>query len=145
MNLNFSKLFEPGMIGNMKVKNRIVKAPQHTGLCNPDGSVTERLLRYYKEVALGGAGLIIVEYSWIDYDASRASPCQIGVADINHIPGLSLLAQTIQANGAKAALTDSPLWQPQTDSYASDKSSIQSSVGGTPSDSGLSCTRRTDF
>ena len=104
MNFNYHRLFEPGMIGGMKIKNRIVKAPQHTGVCNPDGSVTERLLRYYKEVALGGAGLVIVEYSWIDYDASRASPCQIGVAGIDHIPGLSLLAQTIQANGARAAL-----------------------------------------
>ncbi len=104
MNTNFPRLFAPGVIGNMNVKNRIVKAPQHTGFSAPDGSITERLIRYYKEVALGGVGLIIVEYSWIDYDASRASPCQVGVADIDHIPGLSLLAQAIQANGAKAAL-----------------------------------------
>lgn len=104
MNANFPRLFEPGKIGSMKLKNRIVKAPQHTGLAAPDGSVTERLIRYYKEVALGGAGLIIIEYSWIDYDASRAAPCQVGVADMNHIAGLSLLAETIQANGAKAAL-----------------------------------------
>jgi 2,4-dienoyl-CoA reductase-like NADH-dependent reductase (Old Yellow Enzyme family)/thioredoxin reductase len=104
VDVNFPRLFDPGVIGNIKVKNRVVKAPQHTGLCAPDGSVTERLLRYYKEVALGGAGLIIVEYSWIDYDASRASACQLGAANVDHISGLSLLAQTIQANGAKAAL-----------------------------------------
>ncbi len=104
MSTMFPKLFETEKIGGMKLKNRIIKAPQHTGLSAPDGSITERLIRYYKEVALGGVGLIIVEYAWIDNDASRAAPCQIGVADINHIAGLSLLAQTIQANGAKAAL-----------------------------------------
>ena len=104
MNTRYPGLFEPGLIRNLKTKNRIVKAPQHTGLCNPDGSVTERLIRYYKEVALGGAGLVIVEYSWIDYDASKASACQLGVSSVDHIPGLSILAQTIQANGAKAAL-----------------------------------------
>jgi 2,4-dienoyl-CoA reductase-like NADH-dependent reductase (Old Yellow Enzyme family) len=54
MNAVYPRLFEPGVIGNIRVKNRIVKAPQHTGLCAPDGSVTERLIRYYKEVALGG-------------------------------------------------------------------------------------------
>jgi 2,4-dienoyl-CoA reductase-like NADH-dependent reductase (Old Yellow Enzyme family)/thioredoxin reductase len=104
MKTMFPKLFEPGSIGNLRLKNRIVKAPQHTGLSNPDGSVTERMLRYYKDVALGGVGMIVVEYAWIDNDASRASPCQLGISSVDHIPGLSLLAQTIQANGAKAGI-----------------------------------------
>ena len=104
MKTNFPKLFEPGWIGNVQLKNRVVKAPQHTGLANPDGSVTERMLRYYKDVASGGVGMVIVEYAWIDNDASRASPCQLGISSVDHIPGLSLLAQTIQANGAKAGI-----------------------------------------
>ncbi len=104
MKTNFTKLFEPGRIGGIQLKNRVIKAPQHTGLANPDGSVTERMLRYYKDVASGGVGMIIVEYAWIDNDASRASPCQLGISSVDHIPGLSLLAQTIQANGAKAGI-----------------------------------------
>ena len=104
MEAKFPRLSEPGIIGNIRLKNRVVKAPQHTGLSNPDGSVTDRMLRYYKEVASGGVSMVIVEYAWIDNDASRASPCQLGIASIDHIPGLSLLAQTIQANGAKAAI-----------------------------------------
>ena len=104
MQTNFPKLFEPGWIGNVQLKNRVIKAPQHTGLANPDGSITERMLRYYKDVASGGVSMVIVEYAWIDNDASRASPCQLGIASMDHIPGLSLLAQTIQANGAKAAI-----------------------------------------
>jgi len=104
MQTKFPKLFEPGLIGNVRLKNRVIKAPQHTGLANPDGSVTDRMLRYYKDVALGGVSMVIVEYAWIDNDASRASPCQLGIASMDHIPGLSLLAQTIQANGAKAAI-----------------------------------------
>lgn len=104
MKTSFPKLFEPGRIGNIQLKNRVIKAPQHTGLANPDGSVTDRMLRYYKDVASGGVGMVIVEYAWIDNDASRASPCQLGIAGVDHLPGLSLLAQTIQANGAKAAI-----------------------------------------
>ena len=91
-------------IGNIALKNRIIKAPQHTGLANPDGSVTDRMLRYYKDVAQGGAAMVIVEYAWVDNDASQASPCQLGIARMDHIPGLSLLADTIKANGAKAAI-----------------------------------------
>jgi 2,4-dienoyl-CoA reductase-like NADH-dependent reductase (Old Yellow Enzyme family)/thioredoxin reductase len=104
MQTAFPKLFEPGSIGNVRLKNRVIKAPQHTGLGNPDGSITDRMLRYYRSVASGGVGMVIVEYAWIDNDASRASPCQLGIASMDHIPGLSLLAQTIQANGAKAAI-----------------------------------------
>lgn len=104
MDTLFPRLAEPGYIGNTKLKNRIIKAPQHTGLANPDGSVTERMLRHYRELARGGAAMVIVEYAWIDNDASRASPCQLGIASMDHMPGLSLLAHTIQANGAKAAI-----------------------------------------
>jgi 2,4-dienoyl-CoA reductase-like NADH-dependent reductase (Old Yellow Enzyme family)/thioredoxin reductase len=104
MGSSFPRLFEPGLIGNVALKNRIVKAPQHTGLANPDGSITDRMLRYYKDVALGGASMIVVEYAWVDSDASQASPCQLGIARMEHIPGLSLLADTIKANGAKAAI-----------------------------------------
>jgi 2,4-dienoyl-CoA reductase-like NADH-dependent reductase (Old Yellow Enzyme family) len=104
MQTSFPRLFEPGRIGSLALKNRIIKAPQHTGLANPDGSVTDRMLRYYRDVAQGGAAMIIVEYAWVDNDASQASPCQLGIARMEHIPGLSLIADTIRANGAVPAI-----------------------------------------
>lgn len=100
----FPNLAKPGNIGNIRLKNRIIKAPQHTGLANPDGSVTSRLIRHYKELASGGVGMVIVEYCYVDDDASQASPCQLANHSIDNIAGLSLLAQTIRANGAKSAL-----------------------------------------
>lgn len=104
MRTSFPKLSMPGRIGNVQLKNRIIKAPQHTGLANPDGSITSRLIRHYKELAMGGAGMVIVEYSYVDDDAAQASPCQMANYGIDHIAGLSLLAQTIKANGAKSSL-----------------------------------------
>ena len=104
MGSSFPRLFEPGRIGNVALKNRIIKAPQHTGLANADGTITERLLRYYKEVAQGGVGMVVVEYAWVDDLYSRASPCQLGISRIDHLPGLSLLCDTIKAQGAKASI-----------------------------------------
>ncbi|MEW6669812.1 MAG: NAD(P)/FAD-dependent oxidoreductase [Thermodesulfobacteriota bacterium] len=101
---NFKHIFEPGLIGTLELKNRLVKAPTCTRMAGRDGSVTPRLLRHYGEIALGGAGLVIVEYAFIDHEASKADACQLGVADNEYIPGLFLLAQTIQDNGARAAL-----------------------------------------
>jgi len=41
-------------------------APMCTRLANPDGSVSPRLIEYYEARAAGGAGIIIVEYTYID-------------------------------------------------------------------------------
>jgi 2,4-dienoyl-CoA reductase-like NADH-dependent reductase (Old Yellow Enzyme family)/thioredoxin reductase len=100
----FPNLFRPGVIGNVEIKNRIIKAPQTTGMGGRDGSVTPRLLRFYKELALGGAGMIIVEYTFIDHIASKSAHCQTGIADNEFIAGLALLAETIKDNGARACL-----------------------------------------
>ena len=100
----FSNLFTSGKIGNVELKDRIVKAPQHTGLANQDGTVLERLIRHYKELARGGTGLIIVEYTYVDNDASKSAFCQLGISKTEHISGLSYLASTIKEEGAKAGI-----------------------------------------
>ena len=49
------KLFEPGNIGRMPVKNRIVMAPMGiVGLRNPDGRLSQRGIDYYVSRAKGG-------------------------------------------------------------------------------------------
>ncbi|MGJ9385736.1 FAD-dependent oxidoreductase [Salipaludibacillus sp. CF4.18] len=99
-----SKLFTPGEIGTVQLKNRIVKAPQSTGLSNMDGTVSERLVRFYKEIARGGTGLVIVEYSYIDNDASKSAYCQLGISETEHIAGLSWLVSVIHDEGAKVGI-----------------------------------------
>lgn len=44
MSKMFPHLFTPGKIGSLTLKNRILKAPQSSGMSNIDGSVTERLV-----------------------------------------------------------------------------------------------------
>jgi len=100
----FPKLSEPGRIGNLVIKNRVVKAPQSTGMSNTDGSVSERLIRHYRELARGGTGLIVVEYAFVDDIASKSAHCQLGISNIEHIPGLAWLADVIKDNGARAGI-----------------------------------------
>ena len=100
----FPKLFEPGQIGTLRVKNRLVKAPQTTGLSNKDGTVTQRLVDHYTHLADGGAGLVIVEYAYIDDIASKSCHCQVGISSHEHIAGLGWLADSIKNHGAKAGI-----------------------------------------
>ncbi len=104
MSAHFPKLFTPGRIGRLEILNRVVKAPTSSGLSNKDGTVSERLIRHYKEQAAGGVGLLIVEYAFIDEDASKSAHCQVGISTDDHISGLAWLAEVIKEEGARAAI-----------------------------------------
>ncbi|MCL2713154.1 MAG: NAD(P)/FAD-dependent oxidoreductase [Alphaproteobacteria bacterium] len=100
----YPNLFKPGRIGGMDLRNRIVRSPCCTGMGGMDGRVTDRTIRHYTELAKGRPGLLIVEYTYVDKDASKSAQCQLGCADNEHIPGLSWLARTIKAHGVKAGI-----------------------------------------
>ena len=57
----FTTLFEPGSIGTMTLKNRLIMPPISTNLAGEDGTVSEELLSHYAERARGGVGLVTVE------------------------------------------------------------------------------------
>ena len=56
-----SILFSPFKIKDLVLKNRITMAPTYLGYANPDGTVSELTLDHYKEMALSGAAMIVVE------------------------------------------------------------------------------------
>ncbi len=103
-NRTFKKLFESGNIGQLHIKNRIVMPAMATGTSTPDGFVTQKTKDYYENRARGGAGLVIVEYTCIDFPRGQGSALQLAVDDDKFILGLSQLAKVIQSHGAKAAL-----------------------------------------
>jgi 2,4-dienoyl-CoA reductase-like NADH-dependent reductase (Old Yellow Enzyme family)/thioredoxin reductase len=100
----FPKIFEPGFIGKLRLRNRLIKAPLCSHLASRDGCVTERMIRHYQEMARGGVGLVIVEYSYVDEKASKTSDTQLGVSSNHHRPGLEWLASTIKMEGALTCL-----------------------------------------
>ncbi|MBU0518509.1 NAD(P)/FAD-dependent oxidoreductase [bacterium] len=104
MSLQYQCLLEPGKIGKLEIPNRIIKAPQSTGLSHQDGSVSERLVRHYRQLAEGGTGLIIVESAYVDNMASKSAHCQLSVCDNENITGLAWLAESIKDAGSRAAL-----------------------------------------
>ncbi|WP_233804908.1 NAD(P)/FAD-dependent oxidoreductase [Paraburkholderia sp. HP33-1] len=102
--MSFDPLFRVGRIGNLELKNRIVKSSQATATANPDGTVTQRTVNHYKRLAEGGVGLVMVEYSYVDDDAAKALHNQIGVSRREHVAGLGWLVDEVHAAGAKIGL-----------------------------------------
>jgi len=77
--IKFPKLFEPGHIGKLKLKNRIIFPPVSTNFASVSGEVNERIIKFYTERARGGAGLIIIENICIDYPAARHGATQLRI------------------------------------------------------------------
>lgn len=97
-------LFQPGRIGSLEIRNRIVKSSQSTALSNRDGTVSQRSVNHYKRLAEGGVGLIMTEYTYIDEDASKAIHNQLGNTSREHIPGMGWLVDEVHAAGAKIGM-----------------------------------------
>jgi len=95
----FSNLFEPGRIGSLELKNRIVMAPMITLYVDEKGGVTSRMLDYYQERARGGCAMVIVEASY-----PRGYPGRIFVGSDQCLDGLRKLVEVIHEGGGKACI-----------------------------------------
>ncbi|MFX1760607.1 FAD-dependent oxidoreductase [Rhodococcus sp. As11] len=102
--MNFPALFTPGRIGALEIPNRVVKSPQSTATSNPDGTVSRRTIEHYRRLGEGGIGLVMMEYSYVDDDASKAIHNQLGNSNREHVAGLGWAADEVRATGAKVGL-----------------------------------------
>ena len=57
--IELKSLFSSGKIGNVKIKNRIVRSATSENMATKDGQVSDDLIKVYTELAQGGTGLII--------------------------------------------------------------------------------------
>jgi len=95
---NLSHLFSPLSIGKLKLRNRIVLPPMGNRYPSFSGRVTDRLIRYYVEMARGGVGLIIVQFAAVT-STGRSSYYPLGIWDDDQIPGLRRLTEAIHKQG----------------------------------------------
>ncbi|MEL7567222.1 MAG: FAD-dependent oxidoreductase [Dehalobacterium sp.] len=94
-----SKLYTPGKIGRLEIKNRVMMPAMHLAYC-PGGEVSNRLIEFYRLRAQGGVGLIVAGAVGID-------PLRINEHDMiqlyhdRFIPGLSRLTKEVHRHGTK--------------------------------------------
>jgi 2,4-dienoyl-CoA reductase-like NADH-dependent reductase (Old Yellow Enzyme family) len=94
-------LFEPITINKLEVKNRIYLPAMHLGMAE-NFEVTDQIVNFYAERAMGGAGMITVGYATINDLAGNTT--NIGAQDDKFIPGLERLANAIKDNGARSCV-----------------------------------------
>lgn len=94
------QIFEPTEINGMELKNRLVRSATWEGLADGQGRVTDPLVRIYEDLALGGVGLIISSYMYIEV-GGRQNPTQIAVDRDEMIGDLGRLARAVHERGGK--------------------------------------------
>lgn len=96
-------LFSTFKLSNITLKNRLTMAPMFWGYANKDGTVSQMLIDCYREIALGGVGMIVVANAIIDRTGIMASRV-LRIDQDRFIPGLAKLAKAIKSSGAVACL-----------------------------------------
>ena len=99
--MSYDKLFEPGMIGGLEIKNRIVMPAMGCSLAESTGEAGARMIKYYADRARGGAGLIITEITRIDDETGVGTPNQLSVTNTHMIAQLSRLVEAVHAYDTK--------------------------------------------
>jgi 2,4-dienoyl-CoA reductase (NADPH2) len=99
-NSRFEKLLEPGKIGPVKTRNRMVKTGAAMLYWQEDSlTVIERMKAFYEALAKGGVGLLIVESPTIDYPWGRRWTQRYRIDDDKYIIGLAELVAIIKKYG----------------------------------------------
>ena len=96
-------LFTPMEINGMQLKNRLVRSATYEHMATEDGKATDQLINFYSKLAQGGVGLIVSGATYVQ-ENGHGLPCQIGISNDDHIPGLKKLVEEIHGHDTRVAL-----------------------------------------
>ncbi|MGC8960158.1 MAG: NADH:flavin oxidoreductase [Chloroflexia bacterium] len=96
-------LFEPGRIGNLVLRNRLIKSATFEGMGDADGTPQPALGRFHRRIAQGGVGMNIVAFASVHPTGrSYANQCLIDRDEL--VPAWKDVADAVHQAGGLAAL-----------------------------------------
>ncbi len=101
-NTPFKALFQPLDLGFTQLKNRVLMGSMHTGLEEDKGSL-QRLAEFYRERALGGAGLIVTG-GFAPNRSGRLAPFSAKLTNSKEQLQHEIVTHTVHEAGGKIAL-----------------------------------------
>ena len=99
----YERLLEPGYIGKVKTRSRLIKAGANPGFYPYDnGMVQQPIIDYYEALAAGGAGIVTVGSGEIDYPIGTVPDHGYRLDGEEYIPSLKKLADAIHKHDCPA-------------------------------------------
>jgi NADPH2 dehydrogenase len=89
--------------GNRRLGNRVVVPPMASTTADENGFVTKATLAHYARLSRSRAGLVMVEYTYVD-PSGRSEANQLGIYRDDQVPGLASVARAIHRSGAVAGI-----------------------------------------
>ncbi|MDR1510889.1 MAG: NADH:flavin oxidoreductase [Synergistaceae bacterium] len=96
-------VFQKGKMGSVETKNRFVHSPTYEALASSDGSCTQELIDFNREIAEGGIGTNEISFAFV-HESGRHLKGQVGVHDDAMIPGLKKLTEVHGATGVRSLI-----------------------------------------
>ena len=93
-------LLEPGSIGPVTTRNRLVRAGTSESMAGPAGEVTDELVTLYESLARGGAGLIFTGHFFC-HPRGRYGRRQVGIDSDARIAGLARIPDAVHRHGGR--------------------------------------------
>jgi 2,4-dienoyl-CoA reductase-like NADH-dependent reductase (Old Yellow Enzyme family) len=97
------EIFEETRIGNLVLKNRIVRSATWENRARDDGLVTDEFIDFTSELARGGVGLIVTGISYVT-EEGKSIFRQTGIHRDECIPGLKRLTDEVHRWGGRVAV-----------------------------------------
>ncbi|ABA88336.1 NADH-dependent flavin oxidoreductase, Oye family [Syntrophotalea carbinolica DSM 2380] len=96
-------LFDETKINSMILKNRLVRSATWENMADQSGHMTEPLFKLYKELALGGVGLIITGYAF-PLAEEQPNPGMMGIYDDSFIEDYRPLTEMVHSHGSRIVM-----------------------------------------
>ncbi|MFT7475992.1 MAG: 2,4-dienoyl-CoA reductase-like NADH-dependent reductase (Old Yellow Enzyme family) [Verrucomicrobiales bacterium] len=91
---------EPGNIGSLTLRNRLVRASTSESMATTDGAATPELANLYGTLAAGGAGLLLSGHIFVE-PRGQASAYQPGLHHDGLIEPMRQVTDAVHANGGR--------------------------------------------
>ncbi len=101
---NYEHVLAPLQAGRTVFKNRIEFTPACCTLATSDGLATNEMIAYYRHIARGGAGIITIGESPVNFDEARGHLFQLNMGTDLVIKGLADINEEVSRYGAKLSV-----------------------------------------
>lgn len=92
------KLFSPGKIANLSVKNRLIRSATYEGAMTEEGRITPEILNLYSNLANGGVGAIITGHMTVAREG-KGGDRQTCTYDDSYIDEIAKIAEVVHSSG----------------------------------------------
>jgi 2,4-dienoyl-CoA reductase (NADPH2) len=100
----YGHLLEPGRIGALELRNRMVMAPMGEDLGDLDGMVSDAQIAYLEARARGGLSMVMLGSVAVSFPVGCSNARQTAISDDRHIPGWREAADRVHRHGAALAM-----------------------------------------